>query len=63
MEVTKRLRHLDCELKRLRETDVISQCVRQGIGMVGADNAEWQNLANGGQPEHQELTMVAQFSV
>jgi hypothetical protein len=49
MEVTIRLTYTECEMTRLTEVDVFSQCIRQGIGMVGADNAESRNrLADGG---------------
>lgn len=44
IEVAKRLRYADCELTRLCDGDVILQCIRQGIGMVGADNAEVEKL-------------------
>lgn len=48
IEVTRRLTHTNYELTRLAKVDVFSQCIRQGIGMVGTDNAELQNhLANG----------------
>lgn len=49
IEVTIRLTYTDCEMTRLTEADVFSQCIRQGIGMVGADNAESRNrLVDGG---------------